>query len=302
MRNNYELLDIRAFLALMSLGSFNAAAEKLNMSQPAFSRRIGHFEDTLGVKLFERTTRSVRPTRVAEQYQPAFARLLNELDAISSLGATSGPSRETVVIACVFSAAVKFLPSLISDFLSKNSGVEFSILDVSANEALEAVSTGEAHFGVTILTGSYPSLTFIPVMSDPFVFICHRSHALAGRKYVTGTDLAGHRLIQFQNGSYNRTIIDLSTAPSNLDLDWTVKVNHLSTAIGLVDAGVGASIMPHMMVEAVNSPNVVAIELREPKMTRTIGIVEKKGRVLASMAKEFRDFLNSEWPDGHAKG
>ncbi len=298
MRNNYELLDVRAFLALMDLGSFNAAAERLNMSQAAFSRRIGNFEQTLGVKLFERTTRSVKPTRVAEQYQPVFARLLNELDAISSLGTSSGAARETVVIACVFSAAVKFLPSLISRFLSTRSGVEFSILDVSANDALEAVSTGEAHFGVTILTGSYPSLAFIPVLSDPFVFLCHRTHPLAGRRQLSASDLVGHRLIQFQDGSYNRTIIDLSTAPCNLELDWTLKVNHLSTAIGLVDAGLGASIMPRMMAESVNSPNLVAIELKKPTISRTIGIVEKKGRALASMARDFRNFINSEWPDG----
>lgn len=295
MRNNYEILDIRAFLTLMQLGAFHSAADRLNISQPAFSRRVGNFEETLGVKLFERTTRSVKPTRIAKRLQPVFERILSELDAISSNMSSSVGGRETIVIACVYSAAIKFLPTLINNFLSTQNEVEFSILDGSAIEAMEAVSTGEAHFGLTILSGGYPSLDFIPIITDPFVFLCHDTHPLAGADYVTISDLVGHRLIQLQEASYNRTIVDISIAPVNVELDWTIKVSHLSTVVGLVEAGSGASIVPRMMVDPVSSSHLVAIELREPTISRTIGIAEKKGRTLTPKAKEFRNFINKEW-------
>ena len=59
---NFDLPDLRAFVAVAKLGSFRAAAEELHLSQPALSRRIEKLEGALGVRLFHRTTRKVDMT------------------------------------------------------------------------------------------------------------------------------------------------------------------------------------------------------------------------------------------------
>lgn len=297
MRINYEILDIRAYLTLIELGSFHSAADKLNMSQPAFSRRIALFEKKLGTRLFERTTRKVTPTLIAQQLQPVFARILADLEAASSYALSPRRGRDSIVVACVFSAAVKLLPSLIDRFLETTDNVEFTILDVSASAALEAVATGDAHFGITLLAGSYPTLKFIPIVKDPFVLLCHKNHPLAAEKRLSLEKLVGHRLIQFPDASYNRTIIDMSANQMNVDLDWLIKVSHMSTAIGMVDAGLGASIMPKMMAESANSPNLVYVVLHKPSIHRSVGIAEKKGIVLTASANDFRNFVNNAWPE-----
>lgn len=297
MRINYEILDIRAYLTLMELNNFHSAAEKLHMSQPALSRRIAKFEENLSTKLFHRTTRKVTPTKIAQQLQPVFTRILSDLEAASAYALSPGQGREKIVVACVFSAAVKLLPSLISRFLEITDEVEFTILDLSASAALEAVATGEAHFGITLLAGSYPTLKFLPVVKDPFVLLCHKDHPLSGERRLSLEKLSGLRLIQFPDANYNRTIIDMAVAQRSIHLDWAIKVSHMSTAIGMVDAGLGASIMPRMMAETTNSPNLVSVELHKPEMYRSIGIAEKKGMELTSMASKFRDFVNKEWPD-----
>ncbi len=61
---NFSLSDLRAFVAVAELSSFRAAATELHLSQPALSRRIEKLEDALGVRLFDRTTRSVEMTAV----------------------------------------------------------------------------------------------------------------------------------------------------------------------------------------------------------------------------------------------
>jgi len=60
---NFELLDLRAFLAVFDLGTFHKAAELLNLSQPALSRRIQGFEARLGIHLLERSMRHAAATR-----------------------------------------------------------------------------------------------------------------------------------------------------------------------------------------------------------------------------------------------
>ena len=59
---NCEILDLRAFLLVVELESFHRAAEALNLSQPALSRRIQKLEGAIGAPLLERTTRHVAPT------------------------------------------------------------------------------------------------------------------------------------------------------------------------------------------------------------------------------------------------
>src|SRR5262249_56202764 len=80
MSINFELLDLRAFLAVFDHSSFNKAAELLNLSQPALSRRIQALEARLGTALLERSTRQVAPTSAGRRLEPMARRLLDEFD------------------------------------------------------------------------------------------------------------------------------------------------------------------------------------------------------------------------------
>lgn len=63
-----SLSDLRAFVTVGEQRSFAAAAKALHLSQPALSRRIAHLEHMLGVRLFDRTTRSVQLTLLGERF------------------------------------------------------------------------------------------------------------------------------------------------------------------------------------------------------------------------------------------
>ena len=77
---NFDLNDLQAFRAVVELGSFRKAAESVNISQPALSRRIEKLEEALGVRLFERTTRSVTLTTVGRVFASSAEQLLDDLD------------------------------------------------------------------------------------------------------------------------------------------------------------------------------------------------------------------------------
>ena len=65
---NFDLGDLRAFLAVSDLGSFRAAAEILHISQSALSRRVDKLEAALGVQLFIRTTRKIELTTTGRTF------------------------------------------------------------------------------------------------------------------------------------------------------------------------------------------------------------------------------------------
>src|SRR5689334_2251375 len=201
---NFELVDLRAFIAVADLGSFHRAAKALNLSQPALSRRIQKLEESLGAPLLERSTRHVALTMVGRDFVPKVRRFLDDFEnsvlGIRDLGARSGGQ---VSIASVPTAVFYFLPRTISRFSAAFPRVRVRILDIGANEGLEAVARGEADFGINFIGASHPEIDFTPLVEDPFVLACRHDHPLAAHAQVTWTELATHRVITVGRTSGN---------------------------------------------------------------------------------------------------
>ncbi len=301
MRINFELLDLRAFLAVMETGSFNKAADMLNLSQPALSRRIKALEDSIGAPLLERTTRRVSPTTVGRDLQPLLVRLIDELEtSVLSMSATGKMQHGQVTIACVPTAAFYFLPRVIRRFHSIHPHIRIRILDLSASEGLRSVANGESEFGISMLGSADPELTFSPLMEDPFVLACHKDHPLAGSSTIGWRDLADFPLIGVSRHSGNRIILDNALAHLGLQLNWFYEVNHLSTSLGLVEAGIGISVLPRLATPQGDHPIIVTRTIIDPLVTRTMGIVERRNGRLSPAAGKFRDILRDSWStEGH---
>src|SRR5688500_5626984 len=122
---NITLRQLQAFCTVARLGSFTKAANALHTTQPALSVQIGQLEDALGLRLFDRTTRTVAITRVGEELLPRAERTLAELagivDSASGLGAKNAGR---IVVAALPSVASSFLPEAIASFRAKFPNVQ----------------------------------------------------------------------------------------------------------------------------------------------------------------------------------
>jgi len=292
MRINFELLDIRAFLAVLDLGGFHKAAEALNISQPALSRRIQSLEAAVSAPLLERTTRHVAPTAVGRSFAPLACRLLGEFED-SLLTITGLGDRQTgqVTLACVPTAAFYFLPRVIERFHSRFPRIRFRILDLSANDGLESVRRGEAEFGINLIGTSEPDLRFTALIDDPYVLACHVDHPFARRARITWADLEGQPLIGVSRASGNRMILDSALAKLDVRLNFQYEVNHLATSLGLVERGLGLSVLPKLATPPENHGIIVTKGIEEPTVKRSIGLVERVTARLSPAAQLFRDML-----------
>ncbi len=296
MRINAELLDFRAFLSVLACGSFHRAAQELNISQPALSRRIKGLERALGTTLIERSTRHVAPTAIGQQLRPLVARLLDEFeDSVLSIGGLGGRYTGQVTIASVPTAAFYFLPRVVRVFNQRFPGIRFRILDLSANEGLEAVARGEVEFGINFTGATRRDLRFTPLLQDEFVLACRRDHPLAKSRELRWRDLGGYPLIGVSQSSGNRAVLDQALGRTKVKLDWFYEVTHLSTSLGLVEAGLGISVLPKLATPQTEHPVIATIKLKNPVVSRTIGLVERHGARLTPAAERFRQLLIDEW-------
>lgn len=76
-----ELSGMKAFVTVAELGSFSKAAEQLNLTQPALTKKIKKIEDNLNIALFERTTRKIALTQAGKMLLPKAKALIASLDA-----------------------------------------------------------------------------------------------------------------------------------------------------------------------------------------------------------------------------
>lgn len=294
MRINCEILDLKAFLAVLDAGSFHRAATQLNMTQPTVSRRVRALEAALGVTLFERTTRRVTLTGVGRALDPMLRRLVCEFEnCIFSLGDFGVRHPGEVTIASIATASSSFLPRVLKRFMTTHPDVRFRIMDLSAEEGLECVARGEAEFGINFLGASRPDLKFTSLIDDDFVVACRADHEFASRKFISWSDLSGESLIISQR-SGNRALIDQALAKSSLRLNWSFEVVHLSTSFGLVEAGVGMSIVPRLAGPLTPNRSIAVVAVRNPVIHRTVGIVERRSGQFSRAAIAFRKMLVEE--------
>jgi DNA-binding transcriptional LysR family regulator len=128
-----DLADLDAFVAVARARSFRGAAAKQGVSASSLSEALRRLEARLGVRLLNRTTRSVTPTeagqRLLERLTPALGEIENALDTVNSFRDSPTGTLRLNVPGIV---AMKILPPLVSRFLSLNPGIT---LEVMANDS-----------------------------------------------------------------------------------------------------------------------------------------------------------------------
>lgn len=300
MRINFDFGDLKAFLAVSELGSFQRAAYQLHISQSALTRRIQKLEEAIGIRLFERTTRSLKLTLAAKGFRSRAQLMVDEAtEAIQALGDDCArfdyQRNATVAVAAVPTATHNILPSAIRLFRDQGFRARIKLIDLSANDVLEAVSQGEADFGINFIGAQEPGLTFRTLLDDRFVLALHRSDPLCKRRRIKWSEIDESRFITVWKGSGNRMLMDNALAKARRSLNWAYEVRHLSTALGLVEAGVGITALPETAMPGNDHPILVSRPLIEPDISRTIGTVRRAGSALPSMAESFYNAVIERW-------
>lgn len=293
MALNFDLNDLLAFRAVAELGSFRRAAESIHLSQPAFSRRIDKLEQALGVRLLERTTRRVNLTVVGRDFDRKVHLILDELDStllgVRGLAATR---MGEITLACVPSTVNYFVTRVLAQYRDLYPKVRVKVIDASANEVLLAVAHGEADFGLNFIGSQETDVIFESLFDEQFVAACHRDHPLAKLKQVSWVELARYDYITVNKNSGNRLLLDQALAGLSIQPHGIYETQHVTTMIGLVEAGLGVAAVPSMAMPPGDHPLLVSVPLVDPVVTRKVGLIRRRDHQLSPAAQQLYDLCN----------
>lgn len=277
MRINYDFGDLEAFLAVKETGSFHAAAQRLNLSQSAVTRRIQKLETALGSLLFERTTRSLKPTLAAKRLQARAEAILEDAEettrAMRDESVAFAHQRGAVItLATIATVIAPLLVPAIQAFRASGNTARIRILDGSANEVAESVVAGEADFGLCSIPMLEPLMEFAPLFDDRIVLAIPRDHPLAQRAKASLGDLGNTPVILPRRGTGNRLLIDEAIARARTQLSWTYESGRSYTALELVENGLGIALLPQ---SAIGSAQVATCALTAPEIARSVGLLSR---------------------------
>ena len=299
--------QIRAFVTVASTASFRRAADLLHLSQPALTNRIRQFEDELGLRLFDRNTRSVELTTLGRDLLPIFRRLVGEFEtAVVNARDSVTRAKGVIRLACLPSCAASLLPDVIREFQQENAGVTFVVRDVVNNNIASLVRSREVDFGIGVEEEAHSDLEWTRLVRDELHVVYARSGpspsdtSACDPDTARGTDsetasctelLASRALILMSRGSSVRERVDEMLASLGIPTLATCEVNYMSTAVALVQAGLGITILPSTAVELKTQADVRSQPIDVPGFAREIALVRRKGSTLHPSAEVFIEKL-----------
>ncbi len=178
--NRVSLRHFRSFVAIAKSGSFTEAAARLFQTQSALTATIQQFEEAVGVKLFDRTTRKVTLTAVGESFLAVAEQVLADFDnAVSDLAAISKGQKGHIRIAAMPSMIIHYLRPTLASFRKLHPHITVSITDGGSDRIEKIVLDGDADFGICGRLNNYKGLNYIPLLHDEFGVVFPNEHPLA---------------------------------------------------------------------------------------------------------------------------
>src|SRR5215471_6935577 len=290
-----DTLGVQAFIAIAERGSFGRAAEDLHITQTALSRRIQNLESFLGVKLVERTTRSVALTAIGQNFLPQARRLLADLGmALVEIRETGKSMRGDVTIACVPTVGVHYLPRIVQQYATLYPDNRIKILDHASSGVAAAVLQRAAEFGINMQGPHDPELKSIPLLRDRFVLVCRDDHPLARKKKLSWAQLEPHALILAGAESGNRPLLDIELEKHAITLRAFYEVQRSSTAVGMVAQGVGVAVVPGLAVQPGAYPRLRVVPLVDPVVSRTLVLLSRTKAHLTPAAQGLYELIRKQ--------
>lgn len=191
-----RLKHIEAFSAVVSTGSFSAAARQLGVSQPAISQLIKVLEDSIGAPLFIRRNGTIFPTSRAENLREDAVDLLAHLDRFQAQ-LTFGQTRllSTIRLSASMSIATEILPEMVHEIMVLHPEAMFYVSSVPLYDMVQSLVQGHIDFAFHTRTFEHPGLHSEQVSSAPQVAVMTANNPLAVRERLTVADFDGQRII-----------------------------------------------------------------------------------------------------------
>lgn len=248
---NLSLKQIRYFTAVAEFGSFRQAAFRLNITQPTLSNQIAAMEKTLGVQLFERTRKGIKPTPQGRELLFSAGRILEEAQGFATQASLlSGGGMGTYRLGVTPTLGPYLLPHILSPIHSRFNDLKLYVREDAPSDLETGLINGQHDLILTTLPIMSTELVVAPLFREPLKLALAKDHRLANKKRINRMDLLGEPVLTIsEHHLFHRQITELCErvgAVVRRDYEGT----SLDTLRQMVVMGMGISFLPALYVKS----------------------------------------------------
>jgi len=292
---NVTLKQLQAFIAVAETNSFSRAAEKMRIAQSAISVLVRDLEETLATRLFDRTTRRVELTLAGREFRLHAEKILSDLQhALHDTHLLGEGKRGRLTVAAPPVLTEALIPRILRPFKREFPHVQVVMIDARTERIVEAVRSGEADIGIGTFIRDPEGLVRTPLIQEELLLFGPQNHPLTKITQPKWRDIKQTPQIMLTGESAIRHLVDYGCKSAGISIQPDYEVALVTTALALVDAGFGVTVLPSSSVSAIRGRQIVARPLSHPSVYRQIDLISRHGRSLSPVAAEWVQRLRSD--------
>ncbi|MEB3419865.1 LysR family transcriptional regulator [Salipiger marinus] len=292
-----DFRQLRNFIQVVELSSITAAAERLNIAQPALSRQVKALEDELNVSLLRRHGRGVMPTEEGIRLARRAKAILEEVeDMAGDISGNSAPLSGTVTLGLPPTVAEILATHMIERTMTRFPDVKLRVISGFSGHVQDWLLRGKIDLGVGYEGQKSPSIRAQPIIIEQ-LFLIQSAQTEGGRDGVPipVRDALGKPLILPNPEHGLRGRVEAISQEEQIALDVVLEIDILSTMLAFVERGLGSTILPLVsVIDHVRDGRLIARPIVQRTIDRTLVLMTPLNRPGSRLASSFAEFLTAE--------
>lgn len=284
--NNLSLRQLRAFDEVARQGAFAPAARALCITQSALSESIRQLEEALGMRLFDRTTRTVGLTRAGQAFLQDVRQAFDALEqGVQNLSDLAALRRGKVRIAAAPSVLAVLVLPLLPQLRQDHPGIEVDLVEDSAEGIARRVREGLVDFGVGAAHPDGAELLSQPLVSDQMGLVARMDEPLLQARHLTAPDLAHLPFVGLTTDTaISQLLASAAGMPANV-LQTPLRVSNPQLLFEAVRLGLGVSLVPALTAQHPVLGGLGFRLLDAPRILRRTLLLQRPRRALSPAAQ-----------------
>jgi DNA-binding transcriptional LysR family regulator len=288
-----QIESLKVFCDLAETESFTKAAQINSVTQSAVSQTISALERQFKSLLIERSKKNFRLTPEGGVLYEHCKKILQMHDSLKSkLQEIEDVVSGSIRVATIYSIGLHVLPPYVKAFLKSYPTVNVHVEYRRHDEVIEDVASNVVDLGLVAYPSRDNRLETILLRKDRLVLITSPEHALAREQTVKIKELHGLKFISFERDIPTRKALDKIFKDHQIEVEHVMEMDNVETLKRAVEIGSGVAIVPEATVkEEIGNQTLAAVNLQDGDLTRPLGAIYKKNKVLSPAIKKFIELL-----------
>lgn len=291
-----HLRSLKVFCDVVRQRSFSRAADENEISQSGASQLVHQLEESLGVKLIDRSKRPFVLTPEGETYYEGCRGVVERYFAVEDQVRTL---HQEVVgrvrVASIYSVGLHHMNRYLHEFLSQHPKANVRLEYLHPHRVYQSVEDDVADLGLVSYPKSSRTIEALAWREEPMVLVCAPSHPLARKSSVALQQLHGQAVVGFDSDLTIRREIDRVLNVHRVEVRVVMEFDNIETIKRAIEIDAGIGLLPEpTVVREVAAGTLVAAPLETDELVRPLGIVHRRGKELNTTARRFIDLLQRE--------